>query len=103
MAKKRPASRPSSSSGGTKKKVTKPTKKAPTKAPRFFAKKPRTGLENPKQVDFNPLKKQIRAHIDRLSKVKEPSDAIAGALRSLRQVTQELSNQCSPTMNLPLP
>ena len=93
MAKKRKGSRPSSSKG-RKKSVTK-------SAPRIVVKKPRTGLESYKQVDFKPLKTQIRAHIERLSKVKDASPAVANALRVLQQVSSDLSAECSPTMVLP--
>ncbi len=109
MAKKRSASRPSSSSGGKKAKTSKSPRKsaakpAPKKTPKkSYPKKTLTGLEDPKVVDFNPLKTQIRAHIDRLSKVKNPSDAVTGALRSLRQVADDLTGQCQPTMSIPTP
>jgi hypothetical protein len=49
------------------------------------------------------LKTQIRKHIDRLGKVKEPSPAVANALRVLQQVSDDLSAECSPTMVLPTP
>jgi hypothetical protein len=93
VAKKRKGSRPSSSKGGKKKKAS--------KSARTIVTKPRTGLESSKQVDFGPLKSHIRAHIDRLSKVKEPSPAVANALRSLQQVSADLTGQCQPSMILP--
>jgi hypothetical protein len=96
VAKKRKSSGPSSSSGSKKKKAGKP-------AARILTKKYITGLESYKQVNFNPLKKHLKAHIQRLGKVKDPSPAVANALRSLRQVSAELSAECSPTMILPTP
>ena len=95
MDKKRKGSRPSSSKAGKKKKAAKST--------RTLVAKPRTGLESKKHVDFGPLKMHLRAHIDRLSKVKEPSPAIANALRSLQQVSADLTGECQPSMILPTP
>jgi hypothetical protein len=107
MAKKRKASRSSASRGAKKKTAGK--KKAP-KAPkvtRAAVKRPaaayRSGLENPREVDFRPLKNQITAHIARLSGAKSQSPAIENAIRSLRQVQAELNGECSPTMILPIP
>lgn len=95
MAKKRKVSRPSSSKGKKKKGAKKPARAA---APKL-----RTGLESSKEVDFRPLKMQIRAHIDRLGKVKDQSPAVANALRSLQQVSESLSVECSPSMIIPTP
>ena len=66
-------------------------------------KKPRTGLESYTEVDFRPLKTQMRAHIERLGKVKEPSPAVANALRALQQASDELNAECQPTMIIPTP
>lgn len=96
MAKKRKSTRASSSKGSARKKASKPVRRVVTK-------KPPTGLESYKQVDFRPLKTQIRAHIERLSKVKAPSPTVENALRALRQASDELSAECSPTMILPTP
>jgi hypothetical protein len=65
--------------------------------------KTRTGLENPKKADFRPLKRQIRAHIKRLSSVKDPSAKVQSALQSLKQVQRSLSRDCLPTMVLEFP
>jgi hypothetical protein len=97
VAKKRKASRSSSAKGSKKKKGA---RKA---AARIVVKRPRTGLESYKQVDFKPLKTHIRAHIERLGKVKEPSPAVANALRVLQQVSDDLSVECQPSMILPTP
>ena len=94
MAKKRKASRPSSSKGKKKKSAKKPARRAAVR-------KPRTGLESYKEVDFRPLKMQIRAHMERLGKVKDQSPAVANALRSLQQVSESLSAECSPSMVIP--
>jgi hypothetical protein len=96
VAKKRKASRPSSSKGKKKKSVRTPAR-------RTAATKPRTGLESNKEVDFRPLKTQIRAHIERLEKTKDQSPAAANALRSLQQLSETLSVECSPSMIIPTP
>jgi hypothetical protein len=96
VAKKRKSSRPSR---GTKK--TSSRKKTSGASRRAAStKKMRTGLESTKEVDFRPLKAQIRAHIARLSTVQEPSSAVQSALQSLRQVQDDLTVECSPTMVL---
>ena len=94
MAKKRKGSRPSSTSGSRKKKASKPVR-------RRLTKKPLTGLESAREVNFKPLKLHIRAHIERLSKVKDPSPAVANALRALQQVSSDLTNECQPSMIIP--
>jgi hypothetical protein len=62
--------------------------------------KTRTGLENPKKADLKPLKRLIRAHIKRLSSVKDPTSKVQSALQSLKQVQRNLSRDCLPTMVL---
>jgi hypothetical protein len=94
VAKKRKASRPSSSKGKKMKSAKKPARRA-------AARKTRTGLESSKEVDFRPLKMQIRAHIDRLGKAKDQTPAVANALRSLQQLSETLSVECSPSMIIP--
>jgi hypothetical protein len=96
VAKKRKGARPTAS-----RRAKKSTKKA---APRkIIVKRPPTGLESSKEVNFIPLKVQIRAHIKRLSSYPEPSPAIQRALDSLRQVQATLSSECLPTMVIPTP
>ena len=99
MAKKRKGARPAASRGAKKAKKT-TRKTAPRKV---LLKKPPTGLESSKVVNFNPLKVQLRAHIRRLSSVQDPSPAIQNALESLRQVQATLSSECLPTMVIPTP
>lgn len=97
MVKKRKGARPAS-----RKKTTK--KSTRTAAPRkaMVTRQP-TGLESSKQINFIPLKVQIRAHIRRLSSYPDPTPAMKSALDSLRQVQQALSSECSPTMVIPTP
>jgi hypothetical protein len=94
VAKKRKGSRPSSAKAGKKKKTAKS---------RSMVSKPATGLESKKHVDFGPLKKHLYAHIDRLSKVKDPSPSVLKALSSLQQVSADLTGECQPSMILHTP
>ena len=96
MAKKRKGARPAVSRGA--KKTTRKTARRTV-----IPKKPRTGLESKKVVDFNPLKTHLKAHIERLSSAKEPSPAIQKALESLRQAQATLTSECLPTMVIPTP
>ena len=99
MVKKRKGARPAASRSA--KKTKKATRKA---APRTaIVKMPPTGLENPKKINFNPLKVQLSAHIRRLSSVQDPSPAVRNALESLRQVQATLSSECLPTMVIDTP
>lgn len=95
MVKKRKGSRPASRSA---KKTTK--KAAPRK---IIVKRPPTGLESKKEINFNPLKVQLRAHIKRLSSVQDPSPAVQKTLESLREVQAALTSECLPTMVIPTP
>jgi hypothetical protein len=96
VAKKRKGARPTASRSA--KKTTRKTARR-----KVIAKKPRTGLESRTEVDFRPLKTQIRAHIERLTSAKDPTPGLQKALESLRQVQSVLSGECSPTMVLPTP
>lgn len=99
MAKKRKGARPAASRSAKKTKKT--TRKT---APRTVVlKRPSTGLESSKEINFNPLKVQLRAHIRRLSSVQDPSPAVRNALESLRQVQASLTSECLPTMVIPTP
>jgi hypothetical protein len=103
VAKKRKSSRPSPKASKTKKKTASKAKTARKPARRILVKKPVTGLEKYTEVDFRPLKAQMRAHIERLGKVKEPSSAVSSALRALQQASDELNAECQPTMIIPTP
>ncbi len=105
MAKKRKAARPASRSAKKKKKAV---KKKTARRPRAAAAAPVAlaqfdGLSSEKQIHFGPLKTQIRAHIERLRSVQQPSTAVQNALRSLEQVQADLTVDCSPTMVIPTP
>lgn len=100
MSKKRTSSRKSSSS----------TKKRATTASRPARKPARTKAAvramRARGVDFNPVKKELRAHIAKLEKQLGGSEARAAAvdktpyetLDELREINQRLTNICQPTM-----
>jgi hypothetical protein len=54
------------------------------------------------KLDLRPLKKNIKAHITRLRKVKDPHPQITEALDSLTRVQRELTAACLPTMEIAL-
>jgi len=55
-----------------------------------------------KELDLRPLKKQIRAHVDMLSRATGGDARVSGALASLQRVYAELNEECLPTMTIPL-
>lgn len=93
MAKKKGASRGAKKKSASRAARRKTVAKRPTR-------RPRTGLENPKQINLTPLKAQLRAHIERLERVKEPSLQVQQTLEILQRARQELSSPCGSTMVL---
>lgn len=90
MAKTRKGSRkPASSAKGRKK-----TKKTARSAPRPRARKP--AISSRKTVDLNPVKKNLKAHMEQLSQVEDPR--VKEALAGLESVQRELTAMCFPTM-----
>jgi hypothetical protein len=88
-----------------KRKGARPTKKAARSvkkksAPRKAMALPKTGLEKPGKVNFNPLKDQIGKHIARLEAATVSNPQITEALRVLRQTHSDLTAACLPTMEL---
>jgi hypothetical protein len=105
LAKKRKAA---PARGTKKKKAAK--KKTAARRPRAVAAAPAAleqpmvdALANPYQVHFGPLKAQIKAHIERLKTVQQPSMSVQNALRSLEQVQADLTGECLPSMILNTP
>jgi len=106
MAKKRKVARAAASRGAknVKKKTTAGKKKAVKRAvKRAAAPAYMAGLENPREVNFKPLKKHVSAIIARLDSAAVMTPGIENALKSLRQVQVDLNNECDPTMILPTP
>ena len=93
MAKKRKGARPTRKASRSVKKKSAPRRAAAAAAPR-------TGLEKPGKVDFNPLKAQIGKHIAKLEAATISSPQITDALRILRQTQADLTGACLPTMEL---
>ena len=79
------------------KKSTGSKKQKATRAPR------KTAAAKPtKELDLRPLKKQIRAHVEMLSRATGGDARVSGALASLQRVYAELNEECLPTMTIPL-
>lgn len=100
MAKKRTPSRKSSSSSTKRaRKAARPARKAASKRAK------------PRGVDFNPVKKQLRAQIEKLEKQMGGAAARAAAapadegayrtLDRLKALNRELTDMCFPTMVIP--
>ena len=77
--------RKSSSKSKGKKKAARPRRRSAPKAP--------------KGVDFNPVKKQLRAHIEKLEKGLGPYPE--ATLTKLKALQQEMTELCFPTMIIP--
>ena len=92
MAKKRKAARPARKASRSVKKKSAPRRAA--------AAAPRTGLEKPGKVDFNPLKVQIGKHIAKLEAATVQNDKTAEALRVLKETQVNLSSVCLAMMEL---
>jgi hypothetical protein len=54
------------------------------------------------RLDLRPLKRNIKAHISRLKKVKDPDPRVREALDSLTRAQRELTDACLPTMEIEL-
>jgi hypothetical protein len=57
-----------------------------------------SGLENPREVNLTPLKKQLSAHIERLRRVKTMSSPVQQTLDSLERTYAELKGICGLSM-----
>ena len=98
MVKKRTPPRKSSSPKKRVKKAARPKRKAPVARAM-----PTAG------VDFNPVKKQLRAHIAKLEKQLGGPEARAAAvdlkgfetLDQLKTLNQQLTDLCFPSMVIP--
>ena len=63
---------------------------------------PRSTAKATKELDLRPLKKQIKAHVEMLSRATSGDKRISDAIASLRRVQMELDENCDPTMTIPL-
>jgi hypothetical protein len=63
----------------------------------------RSAPKVPKGVDFNPVKKQLRAHIEKLEKSlgPYPEAKAQDTLTKLKALQQEMTELCFPTMIIP--
>ncbi|MEO7273842.1 MAG: hypothetical protein ABIX28_23700 [Vicinamibacterales bacterium] len=88
----------------TKAAAKKPMAKKPVAKKAAVKKKaaPRSLATVAQEIDLRPLKKQIKAHIELLSRATSGDKRIADAIASLRRVQMELDENCDPTMTIPL-
>ena len=85
------------------KKKTSPAKKSMAKKSTGGKKKgTSTRAKATKELDLRPLKKQIKAHVEMLSRATSGDKRVADAITSLRRVHMELDRHCDPTMTIPL-
>ena len=85
-----------------KKKKTSPKKSMAKKSNGGKKKGTSTRAKATKELDLRPLKKQIKAHVEMLSRATSGDKRIADAISSLRRVHMELDSNCDPTMTIPL-
>jgi len=83
------AKKPVAKKSAGKKKAGRPTRKSASAKPT-------------KELDLRPLKKQIKAHVEMLSRARSGDKRISDAIASLRRVQMELDENCDPTMTIPL-
>ena len=94
MAKTRKATRKSAATkkASSAKKATGGKKKATRKK----------GIKRAKELDLRPLKKQLKAHVDLLSRSGSSDKRVQSAMASLLRLHEELNEECIPTMTIPL-
>jgi hypothetical protein len=100
VVKKRTPTRKRSSAKKTAKKASRPARSAATK---------RTRAAAGGGVDFNPVKKQLRAHIAKLERKLATAEARAAvvdpaaseSLKQLKALNEQLTTMCFPSMVIP--
>jgi hypothetical protein len=55
-----------------------------------------------KELDLRPLKKQLKAHVNLLSRSGSSDKRVQNAMASLLRLHEELNEECIPTMTIPL-
>jgi hypothetical protein len=56
----------------------------------------------PKELNLRPLKKQLKAHMELLSRSTSTDPRVQGAIATLQQFHERLNSDCDPTMSIPL-
>jgi hypothetical protein len=56
----------------------------------------------PKELNLRPLKKQLRAHMEQLSRSSSTDPRVQQAIATLQQFHERLNSDCDPTMSIPL-
>ena len=101
MAKKKKGAR-TAASRGTRKKAASARGGARKKSVRRAVPASKTGLENPREINLTPIKAQIKAHIERLERMKYLAPEAQQVLKTLQVASLELSSPCGPTMVISL-
>jgi hypothetical protein len=58
--------------------------------------------KGPKQLNLRPLKKQLRDHMEQLSRARSTDPRVQSTIATLRQFHERLNMDCDPTMSIPL-
>jgi hypothetical protein len=79
------------------------TKKASGAKKAAGGKKKARKSPSPKELDLRPLKKQLRAHVAKLSAAPTAKEVrVQNAIANLQRLHDELNQDCEPTMTIPL-
>jgi hypothetical protein len=81
---------------------TSSTKKASSVKKAAGGKKKAKKAYSPKELDLRPLKKQLKAHVAKLSASRSTDQRVQNAIATLQRVQAELNEDCDPTMTIPL-
>jgi hypothetical protein len=85
--------------GGSRKAAVKASRKKASGKTKT-AKKRASASKN--ELNFGPLKKQLKAHVEKLSASRSSDPRVQNALSSLQRLQAELTQECTPTMTIPL-
>jgi hypothetical protein len=64
--------------------------------------RPTRAARGPKELNLRPLKKQLRDHMDQLSRSKSTDPRVQQTIATLQQFHERLNSNCDPTMSVPL-
>ncbi len=89
----------------TRKKAVKSSTKKASGAKKAAGKKKatkRASRASANELDLRPLKKQLRAHIEKLKGGKSADPRVQSAISNLSRLQEALNIDCEPTMTIPL-
>ena len=97
MAKARKSAR--KTTGGARKAAAKTARKKTSGKTKAATRRTRAAKN---ELNFGPLKKQIKDHVARLSASRSTDPRVQNALVSLQRLQSSLTEECTPTMTIPL-